>query len=166
MEMCFSEKGRFSAARNGQNAVGRESDWCWNFGLKKSVVKTAGDIAKLGAKAAGFGLEQFLRDIDPSILIMVGFGAYYFLIGNPWNYYILYSICKICQPEYCTTTPVWSPVPTMRPHGGSNQIVHSMRVTHPSPRRRAPSLTEGSPPSTSTTIPQTPSWWSPTCTLL
>ena len=51
-------------------------------GVDEAVVNTAGDIAKLGAKAAGFGLEQFLEDIDPSILIMVGFGAYYFLIGN------------------------------------------------------------------------------------
>ena len=51
-------------------------------GVDEAVVKTAGDIAKLGAKAAGFGLEQFLEDIDPSILIMVGFGAYYYLIGN------------------------------------------------------------------------------------
>ena len=52
-------------------------------GVDEAVVNTAGDIAKLGAKAAGFGLEQFLEDIDPSILIMVGFGAYYYLIGNP-----------------------------------------------------------------------------------
>jgi len=51
-------------------------------GVDEAVVNTAGDIAKLGAKAAGWGLEQFLKDIDPSILIMVGFGAYYYLIGN------------------------------------------------------------------------------------
>ena len=51
-------------------------------GVDEAVVNTAGDIAKLGAKAAGWGLEQFLKDIDPSILIVVGFGAYYFLIGN------------------------------------------------------------------------------------
>ena len=47
-------------------------------GVDEAVVNTAGDIAKLGAKAAGWGLEQFLKDIDPSILIVVGFGAYYF----------------------------------------------------------------------------------------
>ena len=28
-------------------------------------------------------VEQFLKDIDPSILIIAGFGAYYYLIGNP-----------------------------------------------------------------------------------
>ena len=30
-------------------------------GVDEAVVNTAGDIAKLGAKAAGWGLEQFLK---------------------------------------------------------------------------------------------------------
>ena len=33
-------------------------------------------LSKLGAKAAGWSLEQFLNDIDPSVLIVGGLGAY------------------------------------------------------------------------------------------
>ena len=47
-------------------------------GVDEAVVNTAGDITKLGAKAVGFSIEQFLEDIDPSILILVGIGAYYY----------------------------------------------------------------------------------------
>ena len=45
-------------------------------GVGEAIVSTAGDITKLGAKAVSFSIEELLNDIDPSILIVAGLGAY------------------------------------------------------------------------------------------
>ena len=45
-------------------------------GVEEAIVSTAGDITKLGAKAVSFSIEELLNDIDPSILIVAGLGAY------------------------------------------------------------------------------------------
>ena len=47
-------------------------------GIDEAIVNTAGDLTKLGAKAAGWSLEQFLNDIDPSVLIVGGLAAYFY----------------------------------------------------------------------------------------
>ena len=47
-------------------------------GVDEAIVNSAGDLAKLGAKAAGWSLEQFLNDIDPSVLIVGGLAAYFY----------------------------------------------------------------------------------------
>ena len=45
-------------------------------GVGEAIVNTAGDITKLGAKAVSFSIEELFKDIDPSILIVAGLGAY------------------------------------------------------------------------------------------
>ena len=47
-------------------------------GIDEAIVNTAGDLAKVGAKAAGWSLEQFLNDIYPSVLIVGGLAAYFY----------------------------------------------------------------------------------------
>ena len=47
-------------------------------GVEEAIVNTAGDLTKIGAKAVGWSLEQFLNDIDPSVLIVGGLAAYFY----------------------------------------------------------------------------------------
>ena len=54
-------------------------------GVGEAIVSTAGDITKLGAKAVSFSIEELLNDIDPSILIVAGLGAYLYF-SNELNF--------------------------------------------------------------------------------
>ena len=45
-------------------------------GVEEAIVNTAGDLTKIGAKAVSFSLQEFINDIDPSVLIVGGLAAY------------------------------------------------------------------------------------------
>ena len=47
-------------------------------GIDEAIVNTAGDITKIGAKAVSFSLQEFINDIDPSVLIVGGLAAYFY----------------------------------------------------------------------------------------
>ena len=47
-------------------------------GVGEAIVSTAGDITKLGAKAVSFSVEDLVKDIDPSILIVAGLAACFY----------------------------------------------------------------------------------------
>ena len=46
----------------------------------EALVGTAGDLAKILAKGTGYTIEELLKNIDPSILVLAGVGAYFYLI--------------------------------------------------------------------------------------
>ena len=45
-----------------------------------ALAKTAGDLGKILAKGTGYTIEELLNNIDPSILVLAGVGAYFYLI--------------------------------------------------------------------------------------
>ena len=47
-------------------------------GVEEAIVNTAGDLTKIGAKAVSFSLQEFINDIDPSVLIVGGLAAYFY----------------------------------------------------------------------------------------
>ena len=43
----------------------------------EALVGTAGDLAKILAKGTGYTIEELLKNIDPSILVLAGAGTYF-----------------------------------------------------------------------------------------
>ena len=48
-------------------------------GVGEAIVNTAGDITKLGAKAGPFSVEELFKDTGPSVLIVAGLAAYFYV---------------------------------------------------------------------------------------